>query len=55
MLIAQAGPNGISPNELARALHLPSETLNNLVRSLVETGQVAVFKINGELKYRATG
>jgi hypothetical protein len=54
-VIAQAGASGISRDELARAVRLRPDTLQDVLMSLSATGQVAVFKANGELRYRATG
>ncbi len=53
-MIAQVGANGISRDELARALRFRSEALQEILGSLLATGQVVVFKVNGELRYRAT-
>jgi DNA-binding IclR family transcriptional regulator len=52
-LIGQSS-TGISADDLARALNLPSETLQDILRSLVATGQVVVLKVNGQLTYRTT-
>jgi hypothetical protein len=52
-LIAQSG--GISRDGLARALRLPPETLNDLLKALVAGGQVTMLRVNGELVYRAAG
>jgi Tfp pilus assembly protein FimT len=38
MLIAQAGAAGISRGRIERALGLPSETLDDLLKALVATG-----------------
>jgi hypothetical protein len=53
MLIARS-PAGISPDEIGRALRLPLDTLNDILGSLVTTGQIVVRKVNGQLVYRAT-
>jgi hypothetical protein len=55
LLIAQAGAAGISPNDIRRLIPFPPETLDELLKSLVTTRQVMVVKLNGELRYRATG
>jgi DNA-binding IclR family transcriptional regulator len=54
LLVAQAGAAGISVSDLAKALGLPPETLGDLLRGLLTTGQVTVLKINGQMTYRAT-
>jgi predicted ArsR family transcriptional regulator len=53
-LIARSGTTGISRDDLARALRIPPETLKDLLRALVATGQVQMVKVNGQLTYRAT-
>jgi sulfur carrier protein ThiS len=52
-LIAGAGNGGISRDDLARALNLPPETLEDILRALTATGQVVMLKVNGEMVYRA--
>jgi predicted transcriptional regulator len=52
-VIAQAGAAGISRGRIEKALGLPSETLNDLLKALVATGQVTMLRVNGELTYRA--
>ena len=54
LLIAQSGAAGISHDGLRKFVRLQPETLDDLLKALVATGQVAVFKVNGELRYRAT-
>ena len=53
MLIAQSG--GVSRGRLAKAVNLPEETLNDLLKALTATGQVRMLRVNGELVYRAAG
>jgi hypothetical protein len=38
---------------IEKALGLPAETLNDLLKALVATGQVTMLRVNGELRYRA--
>jgi predicted ArsR family transcriptional regulator len=52
-LIAGAGAAGISRDGLARALGLPPETLEDLLRALTATGQVEVVQVKGQKTYRA--
>lgn len=52
-LIAQSG--GVSRGRLAKAVNLPEETLNDLLKALVDGGQVVMLRVNGELRYRAAG
>ena len=54
MLISQSAA-GISTDDLARALRLPPETLDDLLRALMATGQVRMLKVNRRTVYRATG
>ena len=54
MLVARSGA-GISRDDLARALRLPPETLDDLLRALAATGQVVMLKANGRMVYRAAG
>jgi DNA-binding IclR family transcriptional regulator len=54
MLVAQSGA-GISRDGLARALRLPPETLDDLLRALTATGQVVMLTANGRTVYRAAG
>jgi hypothetical protein len=53
-LIAQSGA-GMSRDDLARALRLPPETLDDLLRALAATGQVVMLKVGGRTVYRAAG
>ncbi len=55
MLIAGAGTAGISRDDLARALSLDPDTLQDLLGALVATGQVEMLRVNGRLTYRAVG
>jgi hypothetical protein len=55
MLIAQAGAAGISRGRIEKAVCLPSETLDDLLKALVVGGQVTMLRVNGELRYRAVG
>ena len=50
-LIAGAGATGVSRTALAKAVCLPPETLQDLLKALVATGQVMVLKVNGERVY----
>jgi DNA-binding IclR family transcriptional regulator len=52
-LIARSGTTGISRDDLARALRVPPETLEDLLRALVTAGQVAASKAGRERRYRA--
>jgi hypothetical protein len=54
-LIAGAGAAGIPRDDLARALGLPPETLEDILRALTATGQVTALKVNGRMTYRAAG
>jgi hypothetical protein len=54
MLIVQSGA-GISRDDLARALQLSPEILDDLLRALTATGQVVMLKVGGRTVYRAAG
>jgi len=54
VLVAQSG-TGISRDDLAKALRLPPETLDDLLRALTATGQVRMLKVGGRTVYRAAG
>lgn len=49
-LIAQSG--GVSRGHLAKVVNLPEETLNDLLKGLVATGQVVMLKVGGKTVYR---
>jgi hypothetical protein len=44
---------GVSRDDLARTLRLPPRILDDLLRALVTTGQVVMFKVGGRTVYRA--
>jgi hypothetical protein len=54
LLIAHAGAAGVSREGLSKALGIPGETLEVLLRAMVAAGQVVVLKANGQIVYRAT-
>jgi hypothetical protein len=45
----------VSRDDLARALQVPPETLESLLRGLVVARQVVVVKVGGEMRYRVVG
>jgi predicted transcriptional regulator len=53
-VIAQAGAAGVSIDRLRRIVGLSPETLADVLKSLVATGQVVVLKVGGQMTYRAT-
>jgi hypothetical protein len=53
--ITQSGAVGISLDRLRRLLPVAPETLQDVLKALVATGQVTVVKVNGEMRYRAAG
>jgi hypothetical protein len=55
LVIARAGAAGVPVDRLRRALRLPPETLDDLLRALVATGQVVMLKVGGRTVYRAIG
>ena len=52
-LIAQAGAAGVSLDRLRRLLNIHPETLADVLRGLVATGQVEMVSVGGRLRYRA--
>jgi hypothetical protein len=54
MLIAQSAA-GMAKDDLAKALRLPPETLDDLLRALTATGQVVMLKVGRRTVYRAAG
>ena len=48
MLVAQSGAE-MSRGDLARALRLPPETFDDLLRALAATGQVVMLKVGGRM------
>jgi DNA-binding IclR family transcriptional regulator len=55
LVIARSGAAGVSLEDLARALNLPAESLQDILRALTATGQVTMLRVNGRLVYRAAG
>jgi lambda repressor-like predicted transcriptional regulator len=53
-IIANAGAAGVSLDRLRRVVGLSPETLADVLKALVATGQVLVLKVNGQMTYRAT-
>jgi lambda repressor-like predicted transcriptional regulator len=52
--IIASAPGGISLDRLRRVVGLSPETLQDVLKALVATGQVTVLKVNGQMTYRAT-
>ena len=52
-IIAGAGAAGISVDRLRRIVGLYPETLQDVLKALVATGQVKALKVGGEMVYRA--
>ena len=55
LIIARSGAAGVSREELSRALGVPGETVENLLRGLVVAGQVVMFSVGGKIVYRMAG
>ena len=53
LLIARSGAGGMSGNDIEKALGVPFEMVDDVLRALVSSGQVVVVKANGEMRYRA--
>jgi hypothetical protein len=45
----------VSRDQIARALRLPPETHDDLMRALTATGQVTMLKVDGRTVYRVAG
>ena len=54
LLIAQSGTAGVSRDALLRVIQTLPETLENLLRALMASGQVVVVQVVRELVYRVT-
>ena len=54
LLIAQSGAAGVSLDRLCKVIGSSRETIENLLRALVVSRQVAVVKVGGQMVYRAT-
>ena len=50
-----SAPGGISLDRLRRLCGLPPETLQDILRALVATGQAEMVSVNGQFVYRAVG
>jgi predicted transcriptional regulator len=55
LVIARSGAAGVSREEMARALGVPGETVESLLRAMLVSGQVVVLKRDDQLVYRAMG
>jgi hypothetical protein len=55
LLIARFGTAGASREEIAKAVGIPSDALEPLLRAMVVARQVVVLKRDGQLVYRAAG
>jgi hypothetical protein len=55
LLIARSGAAGVSREEMAKAMGVPGEMLESLLRAMMSSGQVVVLKRDGQLVYRAAG
>jgi hypothetical protein len=55
LLIAQSGAAGISDDRLRTVVRFAPETLADVLKSLVSTGQIVMMKVNGQMVYRVAG
>ena len=56
LAIARSGTGGgISFDRLRRVTRISPDTLDDLLRALMTTGQVVAVKMNGQRVYRAAG
>jgi hypothetical protein len=55
LAIARSGAAGVSREQIGKALGVPSETLEPLLRAMVMAGQVVMVKVGGKIVYRAAG
>lgn len=54
-LIAQAGAVGVSVERLRKVVRLSPESLDEVLKGLLASGQVTILKVNGVRVYRAAG
>jgi hypothetical protein len=55
LVVAAAGPAGVSLDDLSSSLDLPPENLRDILRALTATGHVVAVSVGGNLVYRARG
>jgi hypothetical protein len=55
LLIARSGTAGVSREGLARAVGVPSEAIEPLLRAMVAARQVVMVSVGGKIVYRAAG
>jgi hypothetical protein len=55
LVIARAGARGISLDRLRKLCGLLPETLADVLKALVASGQVTVLMVNGQIAYRVAG
>ena len=53
-IIASAGVGGVSLERLRALVPLSPETLQDVLKALVATGQLTILKIGGQFVYRTT-
>lgn len=52
-MVALAGPTGLSRTQIAHALSLEPNALDDLIAALVSVGQLREFRVGDALYYRA--
>jgi hypothetical protein len=55
LAIVRSGAAGMSRHDLRRLAGIPSDTLDDLLRAMMASGQVVMVKVGGQLVYRAAG
>ena len=55
LLIARSGTAGASREEIAKAVGIPEEMVESLLRAMMAAGQVEMLRVNGRLVYRVAG
>ena len=55
LALARSGVAGMSRDNLRRLAGIPPDTLDDLLRAMLASGQVVVLKRDGQLVYRMAG
>jgi hypothetical protein len=55
LVIARSGAAGVSRDDLRAVLQVSPETVEDLLRAVLASGQVAAMQVNGQRRYRSAG
>jgi len=53
LMIARSGTAGVSREGLEKVARISPDTLDELLRALMATGQVRILKVNGQIVFKA--